>query len=319
MQGSRGMIISISVVIVFVGILLIYYFGATHKEFESLDPKSEFGIPGLDDAYVPQGVEYIEQADLFLMSGYMSDGSASRLYVINHKTGESRYVTIKHNGNDFLGHMGGVSSDGTFVWIAGDKSVITLRLEEVLNSNSVVEQIAESVTGNGCDWVSWVNGKLLVGEFYRKNKYETPGFHHIGETSAVGYIYSVDHSQVAGFDVSKVECAVTLPDNAQGLVVVGDKIVVSTSWAIPKSKLFVYDNVFNKSSIVTLNILGTRVPLYELNSSNLLNTIKAPAMSEEMVLVGDRIFICFESACKKYKFINRTRTKSIISIGVENL
>ncbi len=42
------------------------------------------------------------------------------------------------------------------------------------------------------------------------------------------------------------------------------------------------------------------VPLYYLDSTNLKKEVQLPCFSEELCVVGDRVYISFESACNKY-------------------
>ena len=47
-------------------------------------------------------------------------------------------------------------------------------------------------------------------------------------------------------------------------------------------------------------VSGKDVPLYYLDSSNHQKTVKMPAFSEDLDVVGDRVIVSFESACNKY-------------------
>ena len=288
----------------------VYYFCAFYPTFNSLDKREEFLIPGLEDGFVPQGLDYDKDNDVFLMCGYMSDGSPSRLYVIDEE--ESKFVTLKKDGESYLGHCGGVATDGFKVWISGDKEVQTLDYSEIINSSNgaSLEILDTKKTGNGCDFIDVVDGRLWIGEFYRKNKYETPMENRVNGSNALLYAYKIDHDNTSGFE--ELEFCLTLPNNAQGIVNLGEKIVVSTSWSIPSSKIMVYENPLKKEAAGEV----FDVPLYELNDKNLMQSILAPTMTEELTEKAGRVYINFESACKKYKFINRTRIKYVLSIEV---
>lgn len=324
MKRKISMIISLSLVGVIALALVIYYFGAFYPTFNSFDKQKEFEIPGLEDGFVPQGLDYIERDGVFLVSGYMSDGSPSRIYVVNKATGvvEKQLTCIKNN-EDYVGHSGGIASDGNYVWLVGDKRVETLLYSDITSAQTGTKiEIKSSVeTGNGCDFVDVYNDKLIVGEFYKKGKYDTLEEHHIKvsdseTTHAVAYAYDIDKTTVSG--IGEISFALTLPDQAQGISFVGtddgEKIMISTSWSISSSKLKIYQNPLNKETNKTLFVNGKNLPLYELNSGNQTKTISAPAMTEELTVVDGRIFIMFESACKKYKFVNRTRIKTVLSI-----
>ena len=297
MKGKIAMIVSLAIVGVFALALLIYYFGAFYPTFNQRDNRKEFDLPGLEDSFVPQGIDYVDGKDVVLVSGYMSDGRASRIYMIDRLGGQViKYVTCTVGGEVYAGHAGGIATDGNRVWIAGDKQLLTFSYEllEALGNEETLP--AESVfeTGNGCDFVDVVNDKLLVGEFYREGKYETPQQHHVAvskneKTHAMAYLYEINDS-LSG--IAKIPTmALTLPDHAQGIAVVdaaeNQKIVISTSWSIPSSKLLVYDSPFDGEPTRNVIISQKEVPVYELNSLNLVQSIKAPAMSEELTVVDD--------------------------------
>ena len=319
MQRIKPMVIIFLALGVISLVLLFYYFGAFYPAFNKLNKNKEFQIPGLKENFVPQGFEYVGTRDLFLVSGYMSDGNLSRIYVVDRKTGTAqKYVTIE----GYFGHAGGIATNGTHVWVVGDKKLLTLSLADLLEANNgdALAKKSEIITGNGCDFVKVYNNTLVVGEFYRAKKYETQQAHHIthqeGDTTyALAYCYSINNEKTSGIE-ELPSFALTLPNHAQGIAFVGQKIVVSTSWSVPSSKLIIYSNPLGQTSTQTVSLNGQTVPLYCLNKGRLEKEVKAPAMSEELCVVGDRVYIMFESASNKYKFFNRTRTKNAISIKI---
>ena len=64
--------------------------------------------PGLGDGFVCQGVCAYEEGEKFFVSGYMNDGSASRIYVTD-KNDDSYYVTLSLDGKKFDAHAGGIA------------------------------------------------------------------------------------------------------------------------------------------------------------------------------------------------------------------
>ena len=67
--------------------LLVWFCGASYPIYDAIARK-EFAIPGLSNL-VPQGLATLpenEDGYDFAMSGYMADGSASRIYLIDTGT-----------------------------------------------------------------------------------------------------------------------------------------------------------------------------------------------------------------------------------------
>ena len=87
------------------------------------------------------------------------------------------------------------------------------------------------------------------------------------------------------------------------------KVILSTSYGLSVSKLYVYDttNLVGED----YDFVGTAksgafafngIKRYYLDSSNLVDTISAPPMAEELVYLDGKIYIMNESACNKYIF-----------------
>lgn len=319
----KVMIGLISTFIILLGAVLVYYFGAIYPSFNKIS-KKEFEIPGLSEGFVPQGLDYIEESDVFLVSGYMKDGSPSRVYVVDYKTGTAqKYVTMKNiDGSDYVGHAGGITHYNNSFWLVGDKKLNYGNLNSILSATdkTSVGFVGGKETGNGCDFVSEYDGKLIVGEFYRKKGYEVNASHCVNLSDgsinyALSYIYEINESKSCG--VGAMVGAISMPNEIQGMSVSkGGEIVLSASFSIPSSRILVYHNVLEKDTSLKIGLKGKEIPLYVLSEEELINEIKAPTMSEEIVLVNGRVFVLFESACQKYKMINRTRLKNVYSLDI---
>ena len=92
--------------------------------------------------------------------------------------------------------------------------------------------------------------------------------------------------------------SISIPSQVQGFSIKGDTIMLSRSWGLETSTLEFYDGM--KESGKTISVSGREVPLYYLDSTNHQKTVKLPCFSEELCVVGDRVYISFESACDKY-------------------
>ena len=323
MKKGAKLIMGLTIAFVVIcGAILFYYFGAVYPKFNNLANK-EFDIPGLKEGFVPQGIEYIENKKLFLVSGYMADGSPSRIYQISQETGEVvKYITLECSEGDYTGHAGGIAVNDDSLWVAGDKSLERVNLAAILDAgNGEKVKISSSfTTGNGCDFLFVYGEHLVVGEFYHHKKYITPENHAVtiaGKTNhALAYAYKINAGYEMGIE-KNISFLISLPDLVQGMCLTKDgNIVLSSSYSVPSSNINIYNNVLKGEANQTKEINGKNVPLYILSNDSLINSIKAPSMSEEVVLVGGKVFVLFESACTKYKMVNRTRTKNVISLNI---
>lgn len=320
--------IAISIISGFLGVFfiaaMIYYFGASHKVFDSISTKA-LEIPGLETKFVPQGMEYDQPSNKVFVTGYMSNGEASRIYIINNETKKTeKYFTLTHEGETYLGHCGGIAIYDTNVWISGDGYLYRFELAQALSveNGKSIEVLDKLKTRNGADFLFDYDNKLIVGEFYKKGKYDTPENHHIqtssGETNyALAFIYTINTYKSYGLESTTPEAGISLPNQVQGMCFNADgKIVLSTSYSLPNSLIYIHDNILNSSPSATTTINNNELQVYVLNKDNLVRTIEAPCMSEEIVLIDGKVCVLFENNCKKYKFFTRTRLKHIYALDI---
>ena len=217
-------------VLVFLGIFFLMWFvGDTYRDFKKF--KEEFAIEGLDDGAVPQGLgtyfadyvigyddngkEQTGRQQYFLMSAYMTDGSASRIYVTGQVTGYEGFVTLANeDGTPHTGHVGGIATNGARLWVGDGDNVRVARASEDYKTLNVLREIVnkaaknkEAIEENGSNaeilsvqftasfkanckasylyyyddsrYSGTTYDRLYVGEFYRKGNYETDKSHRI--------------------------------------------------------------------------------------------------------------------------------------------
>lgn len=306
--------------------VLIYYTGANYPEYNNI-MQSEFKIPGLNENFVPQGLAYDSNNSNYFVSGYMSDSSSSRIYYISNNDKTAKYVTLLVDGKPFKGHMGGIAVNSNYIWVASDGNAYRINKTTLLNAeaNSEIRIMDYFKTGNGADSITIYNNKLYVGEFYKKNKYETPVNHHIkineNETNrAIAYCYEISSTRDYGVLSTTPSYGISLPDQAQGFDFTSDgKLVVSSSYSLPDSRIRIYNNVLKDENKIEIDLFNKKFKVYTLSSENLEHTITAPCMSEEVVCMNNKVYILYESACNKWKLFTRTRIDSVHSIDLSLL
>lgn len=284
-------------------LLLALNIGVTVMYFDFFSrSQNAFPIPGLTTGFVPQGFVYLEEQDTYLISGYMKDHSAARIY-IRDAQGRTRFVPLKNqDGTAYDEHAGGVAVHGDFVYLPGKMGVDVFRLDDILAGDaSVVGKIPAQYD---TDCVTFHDGYLLVGDFYYPGTYETPLDHRIttpagDENKAIIAVYKADSEAEFGIDPQPV-AAISVRDRVQGIGITGDgEIVLSTSYGFNSSQLWFYELEARQDS---LTLMEQEVPLFYLDSDNLTHSVEMPPMSEEIVCKDGKVYVLFESACTKYKF-----------------
>lgn len=319
-------IIISTILVVLAAIVLYYYFGASYKYFKNIG-SPECKIPGLSEGFTPQGMSYDEESGSLLISGYMkNENESSRLYVVNGTNySQQKYITLTNGGENFYGHSGGVAVYQSNVFIASEGKVYRLSKDEVLNAENKasVAVIDSFETKNGAAFVTVKGSELWVGEFYHGGNYETADSHRIetadhDQNMALAFCYTLNSSSEFGVASTTPIKALSLPALAQGIDFYDDgKIVLSTSYSVPDSKMYIYSDILSEATEKTFDYDGTQIPLYELTSSKVVHSFSMPCMSEEIVVKNGRVLVLFESASQKYRLIARTRMDYIYSLNIK--
>jgi hypothetical protein len=299
--------------------------GIVYSEFFK-DAKTEFRTPGLDDGIVPQGFAYSPEKNVYLQCGYMTDGvSASRIYIVDGKnTSSVRYVNlIASDGSAYLGHTGGITVSGDFVWLAndgddGDNLVWVLSLSEILSlENGEGVALTKSFKPESRSAFCYADDEYLwVGEFYRGGAYETAENHAFsgvncedGIQNAIICAYRLDATKETGIASETPEKILSVTDEVQGFTRTPDGgFILSTSWSISTSKLHFHKNVLEGAADAELEVNGTKVPVWHLDADTLTKQLELPPMSEEVIVKDGRVWVVLESACQKYIFGNLLRS-----------
>ncbi len=268
-----------------------------------------FKIPCLKDGFIPQGIDYVAKNNWMLLTGYMKDKSASPVYAVDLSSGEMvKSVTlITSDGKECNAHNGGVAEKDGLIYVC-DSSADGLRvfklsdLEKSDIGGTVTEigKISLSAEGDHIGPAFVVDGPdgLIVGEFYIAEKYETPKSHYVGDNHAVAVRLPYSDGELG---VSPTpDAAYSLPDLAQGMCF-DDKgnMYISESWGASLSQIEVFDASKTDGDIT---LLGQKLPLTVLDENSRISYAKLAPMSEEIVIVDNKLYVNCESASKKYFF-----------------
>lgn len=322
----RIILIVLGALIAFVAVFLLavrLYFRLPVSDYYKASEKG-FVIPGTGDGFIAQGIEYDTVNNYFIVTGYMKDGSASPVYLVDRSTGKlvKTILPQDHEGNDYTGHAGGISLFANkFLYIAdgGGRCLRVYNYADVLaaEDGAHVRAIGKFSTKKSSDdnirpsFTTVIGDKLIIGEFYRAGNYETPESHTVNTTAGdtnkgLAVVYQLNEDAVMGADMAPLY-AFSLPDKVQGIYMDGNTVYISTSYGPSFSYIYTYDATKTREADIT--VLGYTIPLYALDSSSLLSTKKIPPMSEELVIVDGRLYVMCESASNKYIFGKFTSAK----------
>ena len=179
-----------------------------------------------------------------------------------------------------------ISLSGDYAYIASDSTIYKISLNDIQNEDFI--EIGEGINVNNHADFTFADDKYLyVGEFNYADHYVCENI--IGDYKAICTKYSLD-------DLTTPLAVYSIRDKVQGFCVTdnGD-IVLSTSWSVAHSLLYVY-----RSENIKQEGEYNGIPLYVLKTED--QVIKAPAMSEDLSYSNGKVYTMFESACNKYIF-----------------
>ena len=272
-----------------------------------------FAMPGIHEGYVPQGFDYDKSQGKFLATGYMSDKTASRVYLFD-ETGNGSYTELlKKNGKAYNYHTGGIAFFGEYLYITGSTGIDVFSYTEVKNGAKTVKQLGSVKTYNDPAYCYVHDGYLFAGSYFYETD-EIEAAEHVTtpagqKNTAIITVFKLDDSQEFGIDPT-VRAVISTKDRAQGMCFTenGD-LVLSTSSGLSVSQLTVYDvsdlatTAGDPDGEFTAGEADvSELPWYYLEDNDVKDVISAPPMSEEIVFLNGKFYVMNESACNKYIF-----------------
>lgn len=297
-----------SFLVIFIIGMNIFFKAPVFKYYKN--SKKAFVFPDLSKNYIAQGITYDKSTDNFYLTGYMNDGSASPVYVIN-KTTRKLVNSVRlqnQNGTDFTGHAGGLTLFNDKLYVAGseDCCLYVFNKSDVdsapLNSFVRCTDIVDLTTDSdylGVAFTTTHDNLVYAGEFYKLPNYKTADSHTVKTENGDQHALAVGFELEENYPTAKV--AYSLPDLVQGICFGPDAIFLTTSWGPSFSHIYKYNYSDIKQS-GTKEVCGQEVPLFILTKENASETFKTAPMAEEIEYVDGRYYISNESASNKYIF-----------------
>ncbi len=263
--------------------------------------------PGLGDGFVCQGISAYEDGKKIFVSGYMKDHSASRIYVTDLEN-NSYYVTVKKDGEDYDGHLGGIANSGDKVYIASDDAINVVSLEALISAkNGESIEITEVIpVNNSASFIYADEDYLYVGEFHDGGAYVT---NHPYDTP--DGLYHAIVSRYTYADLTSPDKIYSIRDKVQGICFTPDgKVVLSTSYGLADSVYYVY----NEAEAIKSEHILDGAPVYYLNGC--VKEFKGPAMAEGLDYLDGKVITLTESASNKYIFGKFFFANKIVTLDI---
>ena len=264
--------------------------------------------PGLWNGYVQQGYCSVTGENVRLSCGFMNNGKPSRIYILPENGERAEYVELFFSdGTPYAEHTGGVAVYGDTVFVTGTTSIDIFSYADVTDGDGKATMKTDFPTLIDPAYCFVSGSDLYVGSFYRAGNYETFAEERIttpagDSNTAIMAVYPIDVNTC--YPASEAPTLFySTTGVVQGAALTEDgKMILTTSYGIAKSHLYVYDTE-RATAMDGLYTFGEySVPLKYLDSTSLIEDIEAPPMAEEIIYEDGTIYIMNESASMKYLF-----------------
>lgn len=298
--------------------------------------EKKYLIPGLNQAVIPQGMDYSEKTGLIYISGYYKlDNMPSVIMAVDAVSGEfcAEYRLFKEDGSPFVSHVGGVAITENSLYVSGssDKegnySIGVIPLDELPVSGSCDITIKTFIgSAVSPSFLNCSGGYLWVGNFYYPAADYTlsPEMNYTVSADGEEYGCYILGFRTANSDITEYEGEYPIPDivlavtdRIQGMVISEDGgIYLSQSYGRKNySTLFRYEADLNAPE-TEVDISGIKVPAVILDRSRMTEALTAMPMTEALCNGSSgEVLVLFESGAINYSD-GKDRTDHIWTIDL---
>jgi hypothetical protein len=270
-------------------------------------------IPGLKQGAIPQGLAYDNDSSLLMLTHYFPGDAPSCISILDVSSSELLVVKwLRSPDRDFInGHVGGISTDGNYLWVSSGGSVYKFLKADILDRNQKmdVEALSQFPVETRASYCTYYNGLLFVGEFanysfpyiYRIWRPTDPSHHQKDQKGRKKYAWICAYDSKS--DMKTPVRVLSVRQKVQGIAITDDYIFLSISYGQRKnSKLAIYRNPFSEPPHRHVESeSGEQVPLWFLDESSWLKTISLLPMTEGIAVVDGKLAVLYESAAEKYR------------------
>lgn len=249
-----------------------------------------YTIPGIRSTNVngfestsmcPQGLTFAK--NYLLISAYDSYGEEqSVIYVLDKEFKDLLTVIVLPNQT----HAGGITFDGENIWVTNGKKACTIDFKEV---DSAAQEYAmfHNVNfsamynlGKKASFLTWNKGQLWAGSF-ENNKNGTLRSYKIEKNTS-------EENNSTPLTLTE-QSNVTIPPAVQGIAFSGKNMILSRAYGYTNEL-----NIYKPSGAGTKN----------MSTGKIKKTVQMPALNEEIAVLGNYIYVNFESAIPGSQALN---------------
>ena len=272
-------------------------------------------IPGLNSAYVPQGLTIDHDNQTVIISYYFKGIGPKKPSIIavvdlNNSRAVTTYKLYDTQGEKYTGHAGALTITDNHLWTCSDGRVLRFKYPPQNNNQTALLADTSYNVDSNADFLTIHKDRLWVGDFDNGDDFTTPTHHHqYGKTAWIAsYKINPDTDSIIQDQtytinntiVLKPDTVMLIEQKVQGMAFCGDTVALSISYSHTDSTLKLYQMPTESKDINLPD--GTILKSHTLDSSLLINSFTLPAGAEDISCSNNQLAIIFESASKHYRY-----------------
>lgn len=273
-------------------------------------------IPALAQNFVPQGIDYWEEAGVFLISGYFNPAaSSSVLLAVEKDTGKyvGEWSLQNTGGSAHTAHDGGVAVTETDIYLSNGSKLFRISLDQLKKTGNhgtlkIEQEISVPVKASYCNYSG---GYLWVGEFSLQGNasYTITGHEYAGNYAwTAGYRLGAD-----GRPESSPAVIISTPERIQGFCMFDDgRIFMTRSYGRTNDSYFYITKTALLSSDpdASVTVGGKNVPLYLVAPEENCTSVRGVPMAEGCTALGGKAYVIYESGAYYYRAASSSVSKN---------
>lgn len=177
---ALGVIITLVCVVVAVLIGFNLYIRIAYSSFYS-KAQEEFAIPGVNNGFICQDLDYYDEGDCWLFSGYSSSEGPSPLYRRDANGETVKFTAELPDGAPYEGHGSGITTSENFAFLTCDEGYLVFDVAALAQAGEgesvrAIDKVDLEITPA---FINIENDALYTGTFHLEPNYAAPEEHHL--------------------------------------------------------------------------------------------------------------------------------------------
>jgi hypothetical protein len=290
---------------------------SAYSAFFASTSDSGITIPALAQNFVPQGIDYWDEAGVFLISGYFNPASSSSSVLLAVEKDTGKYVgewSLKNtDGSAHTAHDGGVAVTEKDIYLSNGSKLFRISLDQLKKTGNhgtlkIEQAISVPVKASYCNYSG---GYLWVGEFSLQGNasYTITGHEYAGNYAwTAGYRLGAD-----GRPESSPAVIISTPERIQGFCMFDDgRIFMTRSYGRTNDSYFYITKTALLSSDpdASVTVGGKNVPLYLVAPEENCTSVRGVPMAEGCTALGGKAYVIYESGAYYYRAASSSVSKN---------